>query len=64
MELAAWGSVLLPEWKGARGAMRDEEIHRSKTEARAGITPHVVRYILLISLALAVLAMIVAALVN
>ncbi|WP_313440363.1 hypothetical protein [Novosphingobium sp.] len=36
---------------------RGEEIHVDKTDARAGATPNVVRYVLLISLVLAVVAM-------
>ncbi|MDF2640108.1 MAG: hypothetical protein K0R64_3092 [Novosphingobium lindaniclasticum] len=36
---------------------RGEEIHVEKTEARAGATPNVVRYVLLISLVLAIAAM-------
>jgi hypothetical protein len=39
--------------------MADPETHRTRTEARAGSTPHVVRYILAISLALLILAYIV-----
>ncbi|MGF7150917.1 hypothetical protein FHS96_004578 [Sphingomonas zeicaulis] len=38
--------------------MADEEIHVDKEEARAGSTPHVVRYILIISLTLVILAFI------
>jgi hypothetical protein len=34
-----------------------EEVHVDTDEARAGSTPHIVRYVLLISLALAILAM-------
>jgi len=37
----------------------DQEIHKSTDEARAGTTPHIVRYVLTVSLALALLAMIV-----
>lgn len=37
--------------------MDDEHIERTGTEARAGTTPHIVRYVLGISLALAVIAM-------
>ncbi|SNS44636.1 hypothetical protein SAMN06295912_106170 [Sphingomonas laterariae] len=36
--------------------MAEEQIHVTKTEARAGVTPHVVRYVLAISLLLVVLA--------
>ena len=36
--------------------MADEEIHKTATEARAGTTPHVVRYVLGISLFLVVVA--------
>lgn len=39
--------------------MAEEEIHRTETQARAGTTPHVVRYILAISLALVILAYVV-----
>lgn len=39
--------------------MDDEQIEISETRARAGSTPHIVRYVLAISLGLAVLAMIV-----
>ena len=35
------------------------EIHKSGEDARAGSTPHSVRYVLSVSLALAVLAMLV-----
>ena len=34
-----------------------EEVHLDSDEARAGDTPHIVRYVLLISLLLAILAM-------
>ncbi|CAM5313560.1 hypothetical protein ACFSUK_10885 [Sphingobium scionense] len=37
--------------------MADEEQHISTQDARSGTTPHVVRYVLGISLALAVIAM-------
>lgn len=37
--------------------MPEEQIHLTKTEARAGSTPHVVRYVLAISLLLAVIAL-------
>jgi hypothetical protein len=37
--------------------MDDEKVELSATEARAGTTPHIVRYVLIISLALAVVAM-------
>lgn len=36
--------------------MNDPEVHLSKTEARAGSTPHIVRYILGISLLLVIVA--------
>lgn len=39
--------------------MADPELNRTRTEARAGSTPHIVRYILAISLALVILAYIV-----
>jgi hypothetical protein len=39
--------------------MADDDLHRTRTEARAGSTPHIVRYILAISLALLILAYIV-----
>lgn len=35
----------------------DPSVHRTTTEARSGETPHIVRYVLFISLALALLAM-------
>ena len=35
----------------------NEEIHVTKTEARAGSTPNIVRYVLLISIALAVIGL-------
>jgi hypothetical protein len=35
---------------------RGDEIHETTTEARAGSTPHIVRYILVISLLLVVVA--------
>jgi hypothetical protein len=34
-----------------------DEVHLDTQEARGGDTPHIVRYVLLISLALAILAM-------
>ena len=34
----------------------DEQIDVSKTDARAGSTPHIVRYVLLISLVLVIVA--------
>ncbi len=34
-----------------------EEVELTTTEARAGATPHIVRYVLAISLALAIIAM-------
>ncbi|MEK7343871.1 MAG: hypothetical protein AABZ73_08625 [Pseudomonadota bacterium] len=37
--------------------MAEPEQHVSTDEARAGSTPHIVRYVLVISLALAVIAM-------
>lgn len=37
----------------------EQEIHKSAEEARAGSTPHIVRYVLSVSLALVVLAMII-----
>ncbi len=37
----------------------EEEIHKSTDDARAGSTPHIVRYVLSVSLGLAVLAMVV-----
>ncbi len=37
----------------------EQEVHKSTDDARAGSTPHIVRYVLTVSLALAVLAMIV-----
>lgn len=37
----------------------EQEVHKSTEEARAGTTPHIVRYVLTVSLTLAVLAMIV-----
>jgi len=37
----------------------DQEIHKSTDDARAGATPHIVRYVLTVSLMLALLAMIV-----
>lgn len=37
--------------------MDDEPIERTENQARAGSTPHIVRYVLGFSLALAVLAM-------
>jgi hypothetical protein len=36
--------------------MQEDQIHLTKTEARAGVTPHVVRYVLAISLLLIVVA--------
>jgi Flp pilus assembly protein TadB len=39
--------------------MQDHEIHVATEKARAGSTPHIVRYILSASLALAIIAMIV-----
>ena len=43
--------------------MAEEEVHRTETQARAGSTPHVVRYVLAISLALVILAYVVILLV-
>jgi hypothetical protein len=37
--------------------MQDHEIHVATEKARAGSTPHIVRYVLAISLALVVIAM-------
>lgn len=37
--------------------MADQEQHISKQDARSGATPHVVRYVLGISLMLAIIAM-------
>lgn len=37
----------------------EQEIHKSTDDARAGTTPHIVRYVLTVSLLLAILAMIV-----
>lgn len=39
--------------------MAEQETHLPTEQARAGSTPHVVRYVLGISLALAILAMII-----
>lgn len=39
--------------------MAEQEQHMAAEEARAGSTPHVVRYVLGISLTLAIIAMIV-----
>ena len=39
--------------------MADDDLHRTQTEARAGSTPHIVRYILAMSLALVILAYVV-----
>jgi hypothetical protein len=39
--------------------MADPELHKTRTEARAGSTPHIVRYILAISTGLLILAYIV-----
>ena len=36
--------------------MAEDQVHLSRTEARAGATPHIVRYILAISLLLIVVA--------
>jgi len=36
--------------------MQEEEVHRTKDEARAGSTPHVTRYVLSISLLLVIVA--------
>ncbi len=36
---------------------RGEEVHVDTDEARGGSTPHIVRYVLLISLALAIIAL-------
>lgn len=35
----------------------EREIHRSPEEARAGSTPHIVRYVLMVSLLLALIVM-------
>lgn len=42
----------------------DQEIHKSTDDARAGYTPHIVRYVLGISLALVVIAFLVIVLVG
>lgn len=39
--------------------MAEQETHLRAEEARAGSTPHIVRYVLAISLALAIIAMII-----
>ncbi len=39
--------------------MTDPELHRTRTEARAGSTPHVARYVLAISLVLVIVAFII-----
>jgi hypothetical protein len=36
----------------------EQEIHKSTDDARAGSTPHIVRYVLTISLVLALVAMV------
>lgn len=38
--------------------MQEDQVHLSKTEARAGTTPHIVRYVLATSLLLVVVAFI------
>lgn len=43
--------------------MSAREIHRSAQQARAGSTPYVVRYVLTVSLALAIVAMLAVVLV-
>ena len=35
----------------------EQEIHKSTDDARAGTTPHIVRYVLTVSLLLALMAM-------
>lgn len=45
-------------------AAMDQEIHKSTDEARAGHTPHIVRYVLGISLALVVIAFLVIVIVG
>ena len=37
--------------------MDDEHVELTTTDARAGTTPHIVRYVLIISLVLAIVAM-------
>jgi len=44
---------------GGKESMMEEEVHKSTDDARAGSTPHIVRYVLTVSLTLALLAMIV-----
>lgn len=44
--------------------MAEQEMHVTAQEARAGSTPHIVRYILGISLTLAVIAMLVVLLLR
>lgn len=39
--------------------MAEQETHIGTDQARAGSTPHIVRYVLAISLALAILAMVI-----
>jgi hypothetical protein len=36
----------------------EQEVHKSTDDARAGSTPHIVRYVLTISLVLALVAMV------
>jgi len=40
-----------------KGIKMEREIHRSPEEARAGSTPHIVRYVLMVSLLLALIVM-------
>jgi hypothetical protein len=37
--------------------MEDEQVELTTTEARAGTTPHIVRYVLIISLVLVIVAL-------
>lgn len=37
----------------------EKELHKNAEEARAGSTPHIVRYVLVVSLSLAVVTMVV-----
>lgn len=39
--------------------MQDHEVHVATDKARAGSTPHIVRYVLAVSFGLAIIAMVV-----
>jgi predicted secreted protein len=59
LRLAASDGTLtfLARFAGERSRRMEQEIHKSGEDARAGSTPHIVRYVLSVSLLLAIFAM-------